>query len=872
MKQRAIIYILCITLSYIALCFFYAHAASDTSPSGSNANSYLLDNGLTVIIKEDHRTPTFHAELLIRAGSATEGEYIGSGITHCIEHMIFKGTPKMNAIEVEKSIKSLGGNLGAYTTYDYTAFNLNGPRESIIPLLEIFNDIISNPKFEKEELKREKDVIKREMRFIRDNPGKHIVRQLWANAYISHAYHYPIIGYEEIFDRLTPEDIKSYYSRFYVPDNMILVIAGDVDVALTKKVIGQLFGGLKRKSFLLPAISQEPKQLFVRKKEVAYATSKTRLAMGFHSVAITDADLYALDTLAMLLGTGKSSILYKNLHNKQNLVYGIKSYNYTPFSPGLFVIQATFDPQNKDKVADAIFKEIELAKASPLKKKDLDKVKNQVISAYIFDKQTQGSQAADLGISQMLTSDLNFSKHYVDGINKVTSQDIMDVAKRYLRKDRMTSIFLIPSAIKDVEARSKATTPRHRKVIKKTLKNGIRLLINEDNTLPLVSVRVCMGGGLRVENSKNNGISSLTAKMLVKGSGRYSEEELFFLIESMGGGLSAYSANNSFGISLDLMSKDIKKGIDLLGDILTRPSFPADKFKILKKDKFAMLELIKDNGIKVAEKNLRKELFPNNPYGMISIGSKDSLEALSLKDVIKFYKKYCVGKNMVIAISGDVDAELVYKLVNSRLRGIKKGAPVKDGESELTPIEKHVEIEKRMEKEQAIVMIGFRSAGLTSLDKYPLKIISSVFSGAAGRLFANIRQKKALAYTVGAFGMTGIDTGSFIYYAATKKDKIDLVRDEILKDIKKFCKGDLTDDDINSAKKSLITQHQLSLQTAGSFALKIALDELYGLGFNSYQAFPKIINNLTRKDILQIANRYFNTEGYVVSITAPKDE
>jgi len=872
MKQRAIKSILFFTISYMVLCFSFSYAQSDLPLSESNTISYRLDNGLTVIIKEDHRTPTFHAEMLIRAGSATEDQYMASGITHCIEHMIFKGTPKRDAISVEKDIKALGGNIGAYTTYDYTAFNLNGPRESIIPLLEIFYEMISAPKFDKDELKREKDVIKREMRFINDNPGKYIVRQLWRQAYLRHSYRHPIIGYEKIFDQLTQDDIHDYYGRFYVPDNMALVVVGDFDVELARKVIADLFGQLTRKSFTLPVVRQEPKQSITRYKEIPYATSKTRLAMGFHSVAVTDTDLYALDTLAMLLGNGRSSIFYKSLYNRQKLVYGIETYNYTPFNPGLFVIEATLDPKNKSKVIKSILEEIENIKTSPLKKKDIDKVKNQVVSSYIFDKQTQSSQASDLGVSHIVTSNLDFSKHYVNGINKVTSQDIMDVARRYLTKENMTTVLLIPSAIKKIEAKTKVESAPVRKVIKKKLRNGLTLLICEDKTLPIVSIRACMGGGLRVENRENNGISSLAAQMLIKGSGGYKEEELFFLIESMGGNLSAYSANNSFGLSLSFMSKDIKKGIDILSKVLIKPVFPKDAFNSLKKNRLAAIELMNDSGIKVAEKNLRKNLFPSSPYGMLSVGSKESIRSISLRDIKKFYKQYCVAKNMVVAICGDFDADYVYKLANSRLRGIRKGKPVKSNGSESMPIEEEVDIVKKMDKEQSVVMIGFRSTGLSNPDKYPLRILSSIYSGAAGRLFNNIRQKKGLAYTVGAFGMTGVDTGSFIYYAATKKDKIDLVKEEILKDIKKLCKGDLSDEDIDSAKKSLITQKQLSMQSLGSFALKIALDELYGLGFDNYLSFSNIIKHITRKDVLDIANKYFNTEGYVVSVTMPKDE
>jgi zinc protease len=856
----------------IAPFITYSYSRQETGLLHASALKYRLDNGLTVILKQDHRTPTFSAVLYVRTGSATEGEYSGSGITHLIEHMIFKGTSTRDAQQFEKEVKALGVDTNAYTTFDYTAFTMQGPRDNIAPLLGIFYDIISDPQFDEKELNKEKDVVRREMQMIQDNPQKYLSRQLWQTAYITHPYRNPVIGYEGIFDNLLSKDLKAYYGRFYIPDNMVLVMVGDINIRKIKEEIAETFGKLPRRNFTDLPVFKEPSQLAPRKAEISYATSKSSMLLGFHSVSLSDRDLYALDTLAIILGEGNSSLLYQDLHNRQNLVYGINAYNYTPFQAGMFIIGATFEPGKEEKVLAGIFKIIESIKKSSPKKKELDKAKNQVISSYIFSKQTQESQASDLGTSQLLTGDMDFSTCYVEGIGSVTSNDISYVAGKYLNKENMTNVLLVPHDIKRMDKKARAAPEARRSVTKKILRNGIRVLITEDKTLPLVSVRVCFKGGLRTENEQNNGISNLTARMLLKGTGGRSEEELFSMVESIGGTISAYSGNNSFGISLDIMSKDIKKGIEIIADILSRPAFPKDKLRILKRDVLAQIDLMDYDIFISTRQSLKEKLFARSPYAMNLVGSHKSIEKISRRDIINYYRKYCVGPNAVVSICGDINGGKMFRLANAKLKGLKRRRFPQVKKIKLLSLGNRVDIKKNMDKQQAVVMAGFRSAGVANSDRYPLQILSSIYSGSSGRLYKNIRHKEGMAYTLGTFGMTGIGTGSFIFYAATTLKNIGYVTDEIFAQIDAANKGSITEEEIDSAKKSLIAQYQIGLQSAGAFAFKIALDELYGLGYNHYLLYPETIGKISRETVTQISNKYFTPKSCVVSTTVPEEK
>jgi zinc protease len=868
MKQRAILSFFYVTLILIALCLCTDSFSQDEPFLQSNTTKYQLDNGLTVILKQDRRTPTFFAGIYVRAGSATEEEYSGSGITHLIEHMIFKGTSTMTAEQIARQVKASGASIGAYTTLDYTAFTMQGPADGIAALTDIFYDIISDPQFDKDELEKEKNVIRTEMRYVNDNPQKYLSAQFWQTAYVVHPYRNPIIGYIGIFDALNRDDVKKYYDKFYVPNNMVLVIVGDIDIEAVKGIINTSFAQLKRKSLAASPLAQEPMQIAPRTNEIEYPTSKSYMLMGFHSVSLSDRDIFALDTLSVILGTGRSSLLHEEMYNRQNLVYNIDAYNYTPFHPGLFLIGATFEPENRHRVADEILNIIEGIKKATIKKKEIDKAKNQVMSSYILSRQTQASLGADLGISQLLTGDTDFSAHYLEGIKSVTADDIHRVINKYIRKDNMTKIYLVPNrTAKEPQEPAKTEDVFSRKPTRHVFANGVRLLLTEDKTLPIASIQVCIKGGLYVENKNNNGISNIVSQMLLKGTAGRSEEDIFYLVESAGGSLSAYSGNNSFGLSMEIMSQDIRKGIDILTDVLLRPAFGKDKLRVLKDDVLAQIALKDDDVFAFTEKQLRKKLFPESPYGMMLHGSPESIKNITRKDIINFYRNYCVGSNVVISICGDIDIEALPALIESRLRGIKNRQPVKTLSSELPPLDKRIEILNAMDKEQAVVMAGFRSPGIEDPERYPLQILSSIYSGHAGRLYENIRQRKAMAYTLGVFGMTGIDTGSFIFYSAASDENIELITQAIFEEIKLVNEGAISQEDMDSARKSLVSQYQIGLQTAGAFAQKIALDELYGLGYKHYLLYPEIINQISRDQVVQLSNKYFNTNACVVSRT-----
>ncbi|MFH0731839.1 MAG: pitrilysin family protein [Candidatus Omnitrophota bacterium] len=834
------------------------------------AESFLLDDGLKVILKKDSRTPTIALTLLVGTGSATEGEYSGTGITHFIEHMIFKGTADYSALAIENQFKALGAETNAFTGYDYTCFKLEAPAASLGQLLHLLSIIVSSPLFPEEEFQREKQVILREIDMGDDDPDKVLYKLLSQTMYAQHPYKNPVIGFSELFQQLQIDDLRNYYKKFYVPNNMVISVVGDIDTPVVLQTIKDTFGALKRSKFSCPVVAQEPHQLSSRRLYNNFDVSRPMLLIGFHSVPINSDELYSLDALANILGSGKTSRLYKALYDDKALVHSIVCYNYTPRDPGFFVISAILQSNSINKTVDAIKEEIEKIKQSLPKPGELDKTKAQVLSSYLNGLETQLGKADALATSFALTGDLDFAGKYVKGIECVTVDDISKVANKYLTEENMTIAALLPENYIDQDQPSQPIEAEKFSTVKETLNNGLVVLITENHAIPMCSAVVSIKGGLRAENEANNGILNLASSLLLKGTARYNKQQIAEQLESEGADLTPYSGNNSFGLSMTFMSEDLEKMLTLLSAVLLQLSFPDNELELLRKDAIAELDLLNDDIFQYTNIRLRKLLFQNHPYAYISSGNKDALANIKKDGIVEFYKKLCVAKNAVLSICGDIDPKAALDIIKGKFNDMPQGEAfqpdVFSADSPKLPL-KQIE---NVDKKQAVVMIGFEGASMYNNDRHPLQVLSSIFSGSSGRLYSQIRQKEGLAYTLGTFGMVGLDKGMFVFYAATTPENADKVSKSIVSQIEQIKSEKLEDEEISAAKKILITKQQLSLQTNSSLAMQLGLDELYGLGYDYYKQYTERINSVTEKDVKAACKKYFNLSKSVTVITKPK--
>ena len=309
-----------------------------------------LDNGLTVLVKETPGTKVATVQIWVKAGSIYEEKH-EAGITHLIEHMIFKGTPTRAPGEVAGAIEAMGGQINAYTSYEYTVYHATLSSRNWAEALEVLTDAVLHSNFDAEELTREKKVVLEEIRMRKDRANIALFQELMAKAYTVHPYRLPISGTAESVTAISREDILRYMKNHYHPDNFTVVVVGDVRVQQVLDSVNNLMAGLPRSDAQPPTIPREPAQTATRLFALSEDVNQTQLALAFPGSAFKGQDAAILDVMTTILASGETSRLYTTLRNDKGLVYRIDGSAFTPKDPGLLEFTATLDA---DKVAPAL--------------------------------------------------------------------------------------------------------------------------------------------------------------------------------------------------------------------------------------------------------------------------------------------------------------------------------------------------------------------------------------------------------------------------------------------------------------------------------------------------------------------------------------
>src|SRR6266404_2159490 len=837
----------------------------------STAQKWVLANGLTVIVQEDHSAPVASVQAWCATGSIDEDEHLGAGLSHILEHMLFKGTKTRSTNVIAQKIQDVGGYINAYTSFDRTVFWIDVPKDGVATTLDILADAMMNSTLPRAEYQKEQEVIRREFAMGLDDPDRMAGMLLFATAYQQHPYRFPVIGELEIYNQLTQEQVMQYYKTRYVPNNLTFVVVGDVDAEKVRQQLAELFKSYPEKSLKPVFVPAELPQLGRREVHQEFSTELTHLSLAWHIPEVTNPDVPALDLLSTILGDGRSSRLYRRVREEAGLAFSISAFSYTPGDPGLFGIDATVDPKKREPAEQLALRIVDEVKQTGVTADELKKAKKMTLSHHLDALTTMRGQASDIGSNWLLTRDLNFSRHYLDAVQKVTLGDIKRVAATYLTENNLTVISLNPKG--SLAGKAETAKPTAAGEIQKfELSNGLRLLVREDPRLPIVAMGAVFRGGLLAETPQTNGVTRLMAKVLLKGTKTRTAEQIANDIEAVGGSISSDAGNNSFSVSVDVTKPDVKLGLDLLSDVLLNATMPEKAIAREKEIQIAAIQQEEEQLTTVARNIMRQALFPKHPYALRSNGSAESVKRLTQKELLEFRDRYVVAKNGVVLVFGDVKASEVKQLVDQTFGKMKPGALALTDAKASAPLGKPETVESHKEKAQGVIMVGFRGASLSSPDRYALDLIDEASSDLGSRFFIRIREQMGLAYYVGAGQMQGLVPGLFSFYLGTDPQKIEPVKTALLDEIRKLANDGLTPEELARAKKKLIGQQEIANQSNDAFGYHCALDELYGLGFDYHKRLEHDVNAVTLDAIKQVAAKYFRDQPFFFTDTATTEK
>ena len=830
----------------------------------------VLDNGLTLVHQPDFSSEVVSVQVWVKTGSIHEGRLTGSGVSHFLEHLLFKGTARREGRSISQEVHAMGSSMNAYTTFDRTVYYIDGPATAFRKAVDLLADMVLHSTLLESEVERERGVILREIDMGLDDPDQRLSQMLFRTAFQKHPYREPVIGHRDLYERILREDLMEYYRARYLPNNIVVVVAGAVASKECLSVVEKDFASEPRGLLRPVFVEHEPVQLAPRREDMMAAYNIVRGSLAFKVPGLDHRDSPALDALAYALGKGESALLWEHLRNRKNLVHAIDCHNWNPSVSGLFWISYVCHPDKGPEVESAIWSVLQDVSRNGLPEAVVAKARRQSLCAEVNSRKTMNAQACRLGIGEVVVGDINYKHRYLDQLQDVSARDLQEVAIRYLVQQGASSVTLGPK----MEKESTEAAPEGKRSLDAfqpfELENGLRLLLQEDHRLPKVHLSCVLLGGPMYEPPEKRGISSLLAELLIKDTVNRKAHEVSDLIESLGGRMIAGVGNNTIHFSIEVLPADVDVAIELLADALVCPAFAEDTFKTELESQIATLKEYDDDILEYGFRKLRDYFFGSHPFAIGPDGCVKDLRNLREIDVREHYNQIIRGENTVISICGDFASDSIQSRINEAIAiRLSNGSFSK---SKLPPCDepKAVNLIEHADREQAVVLQAFPDAGILDDDFTVGEMLNECLSGMSSRLFERVRDDKGLAYYVGATRISGLNNGLFALYAGTHPAQVDEVVQEMNAELARIAAGDVLESELARCRTRLKAARSLARQSMGARSMKAALDWIYGLPLDHDDEYAEKLDLCDARKLAEFVRRCLTPECRVQLVIRPE--
>lgn len=848
---------------------------------------YQLKNGLRVLLLESQKSPVVSIQMWVKTGSADEkkGE---EGLSHFIEHLVFKGTRKYKVGEIAQIVEGSGGELNAYTSFDQTVFYVTVTKEFADVGLDVIAEMMGHPTFDETEIDNEREVVIEEIKMGQDNPDRSASQALFQTVYKKHPYGIPVIGFDKNIRKVSTRKIADYFHGRYVPKNMFLVISGDFQISQMMKKVEPLFGKMLARPLKKASRKKEPSQTQFRWKVKKSDFKKSILYLAWKAPSVKHRDVPALDVLSIILGQGDSSRLAQKLRLDQPLVNAVSASAFTPQDPGFFAVTMHLEGSHLQEALTATVSEIQKIITTPPSVEEMQKAINNLASEQIYSVETVDGIARKAGSLEFYTGDYDYFKKYLQQIYQLKPIDIQKVAKKYLVSTQLSAMLQTDSDIKAGEKMlkdfAKALTKKISSEKIKTEKNvkmkplkmstsqkitqtgtqswkhpsGLSVVYRRQSETPTVSVRLGFFAGSRLDPLGFEGRTELLTRSWVSGSKKYTEEEINHLVESKAAGISAFGGRNTLGMTADFLSNFTWDILPLVVDLIQSPLFPEDKVQREKEVLKRQIRSRMDHPSAVCMLQFQEAIFKSHPYSRDMLGTEESIAKIDHRVLQKAYQGLLSTQNLTLSVVGDIEKQDVEKFVNQLAQSLP-ATPFSQPHFKLDPFTKPLFTKYTMDKEQSHIIVGHRGMSLYDKDRYSLHLIQSILAGQGGRLFVELRDKNSLAYSVSPIRMEGLDCGYFGAYIGCSPEKSLKAISMINTEFEKLTQKLVSEDELLRAQKYLIGRHNIDLQRKSSISQSLLLDSMYGIDLNETFEVSKHYFAVTREDIQRVAQRIFST-------------
>lgn len=865
----------------------------------------ILGNGLKVLTKELHAAPVVTVWTWYRVGSRNERPGI-TGLSHQVEHMMFKGTAALKPGQIDRLVQTAGGRHNAFTSFDATAYHITLPGERLETALRIEADRMLNCALDPQELLHEKGVVLSELQGRQNDPEELLEEAVRSVAFRVHPYRQPVIGWKADVQAFTPEVVQDYYRTYYQPNNAVLVIVGDFQTDAALALVRKHFGALPAGPPPPPVIPQEPPQRGERHVIVKEAGATAHLQFLYHVPPARHPDLYPLAVLDAVLTEGKSSRLHRALVETE-LAASQSSYLSRRLDAGWITFYVTGrEGVPHERIERAFTEAVERVRAEPVPDFELQKAINQVRAELTFAQGSVSGLARVIGSMEVGVGYRELGA-YLDKIRRVAAADVQRVARQYLAPDNRTVGWFVPQRARPDRAgppgaqppaprngvhRSPASPPLPGiepraaaqpaapvaspggRVVRTVLANGLTLIAAENRVARSVAIKGYVLAGPVVDPPAKGGLSDVTATLLTRGTSTRSAAAIAEELDFIGASLSIQAEQETVGITAQMLSEHFDKVLDLLADCLRNPAFSAAELaKTVGQLKTLLLEET-DDPRQRAQRELFARLYPpDHPLHRNPKGTLADLDGITREDVVQFHRRFYQPARTVLVVAGDFSPERILASVERALGGwTGLPAPPLPARPPMPPVPAGSRHTVALPgKSEAIVMLGGNGITRDHPDYYPAFLANRVLGGGnlGTRLMQSLRERQGMTYAVYSYFWPVLGERPWVLFLQTAPGSVDRAIQAALAEITALRDRGVTAEELAQAQGSAIGSLVLSMEDQIGLAFVLRDTELFNLGLDFPQRFPADIRAVTIEQVRAAARKYLHPDRLVQLVVTP---
>lgn len=883
-------------------------------------DKYVLDNGLTLVIHEDHSDPLVHVDVTYHVGSARE-ELKKSGFAHFFEHMMFQGSENVADEEHFKLISNAGGTLNGTTNRDRTNYFETAPSNQLDVMLWLeadrmgfFLDAVTQQKFE-----IQRSTVKNEKGQNYDNRPYGQRSELLAAALYpyGHPYSWLTIGKLEDLDRVDVDDLKKFFLRWYGPNNATLTVGGDVDPQEVIKKVEKYFGvipaGPEVKPMKLdPVVLNESRYISYTDKNIRFPA----LFLSFPTIGRFHPDEAPLDCLADILGTGQNSFLFKKFVLNQKAVQAASSHPCSELAGEFSVYVLPYPGGSLADIEKEIYQVFEEFESSGVTDDDVEKFKVSMESNFINGLASVSGKVSQLASYETFQGSPNGIGNDLERYQNITKEDVLRVYNKYIKGKPSVVLSVLPedgtAAARpdnfspqtegenpfpttdysgltynrpegDSFDRSIKPTPGASPLVQvpefwtENLDNGMKIIGTQTTEIPVVAMRMRINGGHRLDmyTPDKSGLAVITAGMLNESTENYSTEALQEELRKIGSTISVSASDAQTTIVVNSLKKNVDRTLEILEEMLYRPKFAAEDFDRIKKQQLESLKSNEKDPALIASNVYRRLLYgEDHIYSVPSAGIPNSVENISVEDAKSFYSKYYAPEVSELVVVGDISKEEVMKSIDFLKEWKPKGltlpemAPVSDQDKT------KIYLVDKKQAPQSEIRIGYVTdmpydATGTYFKSYLMN--HALGGGFNSRINLNLREDKGWTYGAWSYFNSDDDPGPFTATAGVKADATAGAVSEFMKEMTDYRKDGITDEELTFMRNSIGQRDARNYETPGQKANFLGRIVHYDLDKSFVDDQTKIINGISKEEINKLAQEKLQLENMNIVVVGDKD-